>query len=166
MEDINRRDLILGAGTLMAVATAIPFRPAAARQTKETDMTTTSFAKTAAPEWLLAMWKEIDDKTWGKGFDCFAEDAECHLGVADWKGREVIRESLRNFVDKQMTTHHDVIEYWDGGALKIFRGFVTMKFDDPSIPTAKPVMTHFFYMDDKDPTKVSRWFGSVGPVAF
>jgi hypothetical protein len=28
------------------------------------------------------------------------------------------------------------------------------------------VMTHFFYMDEKDPTKVRSWIGSVGPVAF
>ena len=46
-------------------------------------MTSMTFTNTAAPEWLLAMWKEIDDKTFGKGFDCFAEDAVCNLGVAD-----------------------------------------------------------------------------------
>ncbi|HEV2678578.1 MAG TPA: hypothetical protein VGV37_28890 [Aliidongia sp.] len=169
---IERRDLLVGADALAAVLAAMPFHRAAAAlpggdlpKTKENSMSTT-FTKTATPDWLLAMWKEIDDKTWGKGFDCFAEDAECHLGVADWKGREVIRENLRNFVDRQMTTHHDVIEYWDGGSLKIFRGFVSMKFDDASIATVKPVMTHFFYMDDKDPTKVARWFGSVGPTGF
>lgn len=38
-------------------------------------MDTITFTKMAAPAWLLAMWKEIDDKTFGKGFDCFAEDA-------------------------------------------------------------------------------------------
>ena len=129
-------------------------------------MTTMTFTKTAPPEWLLAMWKEIDDKTWGKGFDCFAEDAECRLGVAEWNGREQIRENLRAFVDKGFTAHHDVAEYWDGGSLKIFRGIVTMKFDDPNMKTVKPVMTHFFYMDGKDPSKVSRWFGSVGPTGF
>ena len=26
----------------------------------------TTFTKTAPPEWLLAMWKEIDDKTFGR----------------------------------------------------------------------------------------------------
>ena len=44
-------------------------------------MDTITFTKTAPPQWLLAMWKEIDDKTFGKGFDCFAEDAICNLGV-------------------------------------------------------------------------------------
>ncbi len=112
------------------------------------------------------MWKEIDDKTFGKGFDCFSQDATCNLGVADWHGREKIRENLRAFIDKGFTAHHDVVEYWDGGSLKIFRGIVTMKFDDPNKPTAKPVMAHFFYMDQADPTKVSKWFGSVGPTEF
>jgi hypothetical protein len=27
-------------------------------------------------------------------------------------------------------------------------------------------MTHFFYMDEKDNTKVRHWVGAVGPVAF
>ena len=50
-----------------------------------------TFTKTATPAWLLAMWKEIDDKAFGRGFDCFAEDVVCNLGVADWHGREAIR---------------------------------------------------------------------------
>ena len=58
-----------------------------------------TFTKTAAPAWLLAMWKEIDDKTFGKGFDCFAENAVCNLGVADWHGREAIRDNLRQFIE-------------------------------------------------------------------
>jgi hypothetical protein len=38
--------------------------------------------------------------------------------------------------------------------------------DDKSKPVVKPVMTHFFYMDEKDPSKVLRWFGAVGPIQF
>ena len=129
-------------------------------------MDTLTFTKMAPPEWLLAMWKEIDDKTFGKGFDCFAKDATCNLGVSDWHGREEIRENLRAFIDKGLTAHHDVVEYWDGGSLKVFRGIVTMKFDDPSKKTVKPVMTHFFYMDTADPSKVKRWIGAVGPTQF
>ena len=118
-------------------------------------MTTVTFTKTAPPPWLLAMWREIDDKTFGKGFDCFAEDAVCNLGVADWHGRETIRNNLRAFIDRGFTALHDVVEYWDGPALKVFRGTVTMTFDDRKLATVKPVMTHFFYMDEADPTKVS-----------
>jgi hypothetical protein len=38
--------------------------------------------------------------------------------------------------------------------------------DDKTKPVVKPVMTHFFYMDEDDPTKVLRWFGAVGPLQF
>jgi hypothetical protein len=30
----------------------------------------------------------------------------------------------------------------------------------------RPTMTHFFYMNEKDDTKVRRWVGAVGPVVF
>src|SRR5258707_4994071 len=129
-------------------------------------MTTLTITKTTPPEWLLAFWKEIDDKTFAEGFDCFVEDATCRLGVAEWNGREAIRENLRAFIDTGFTAHHDVVEYWDGGSIKIFRGIVTMTFDDPSMKPVKPTMTHFFYMDERDPSKVSKWYGAVGPTAF
>ena len=35
--------------------------------------------------------------------------------------------------------------------------------DDSSKPIVKPVMSHFFSMDEKDPTKVRRWVGADGP---
>ena len=41
-----------------------------------------------------------------------------------------------------------------------------MKFDDPAQATVKPTMAHFFYMDPKNPSKVIRWLGAVGPTAF
>jgi len=43
---------------------------------------------------------------------------------------------------------------------------VTMKPNDPTQKAVRPAMTHFFYMDEKDPSKVAHWYGSVGPVAF
>lgn len=129
-------------------------------------MTTLAISSTAPPAWLLNFWKEIDDKTFGEGMDCFAEDATARLGVAEWNSREEIRESLRAFIDTGFTAHHDVTEYWDGGSVKIFRGIVTMTPDDKSKPVVKPVMTHFFYMDERDPSKVRAWVGAVGPVQF
>ncbi len=128
-------------------------------------MTSQIFNKTAPPAWLLDFWKEIDNKTWGKGFDCFAPNAIANLGVSDWHGREAIRENLRAFVDTGFTAHHDVVEYWDGGFLKVFRGFVTMTPNDPAQKPVRPAMTHFFYMDEEDPSKVAHWYGSVGPGA-
>lgn len=129
-------------------------------------MTAVTFERKAAPEWLLAFWRELDNKTYGAGFNCFAEDAICNLGVADWHGREAIRSNLRAFIDTGFTALHVIDEYWDGGALKVFRGTVTMTPNDSSRPVVRPTMTHFFYMDERDPTKVRRWCGAVGPVAF
>ena len=111
-------------------------------------MTTMTFTKIAAPAWLLAMWKEIDDKTFGKGFDCFAEDAVCNLGVADGTAARRSATTCAQFIDKGFTAHHDVVEYWDSPTLKIFHGKVTMTFDDPAIKPVRPTMTHFFYMDE------------------
>ena len=128
--------------------------------------TTMTFTKKQAPQWLFAFWKEIDDKTFGKGFDCFTQNAVCNLGVADWHGREAIRENLRAFIDKGFTAHHDVVEYWESPMLKVFHGKVGMKFDEPNMKLVRPTMCHFFYMDTKDPTKVLRWIGAVGPTGF
>src|SRR5277367_5751136 len=166
---INRRDLLVGA----AAEAMVHFRFAGTSlaavnplRTQEDRMTTLTFTKTAPPDWLLAMWKEIDDKTFDKGFDCFADNAVCNLGVADWHGREAIRQNLREFIDKGFTAHHDVVEYWDSPLLKVFHGKVGMKFDDPNIQPVRPTMCHFFYMDPKVPTKVIRWIGAVGPTGF
>ena len=163
--DTTRRNFLAGAA-VSAVAALIPFERASAALSAVPGTDSITFKKIATPQWVLDFWKEIDDKTFGKGFDCFAENAIGNLGVADWHGRESIRENLRQFIDKGMTTQHAVAEFWDGGSLKVFRGFVHMKFDDPSKPSVRPVMSHFFYMDPKDSTKVIHWFGAVGPVAF
>jgi len=168
---MNRRSLLIG---LSAVAGLEPLRTFAAQPdnelepslSKETKGTKAQFTKTTPPHWLLAFWREIDDKTWGDGFNCFREDAQAHLGVGVWNGREEIRENLKKFIDTGFTAHHDVVEYWDGGALKVFRGIVTMTPDDKSQAVVHPVMSHFFYMDPADHTKVVQWFGAVGPVRF
>lgn len=41
-----------------------------------------------------------------------------------------------------------------------------MRFDDPGIAPVRPTMAHFFYMDEKDPSKVKHWIGAVGPTGF
>ena len=46
------------------------------------------------------------------------------------------------------------MEYWDSPLLKVFHGKVGMKFDDPNIKPVRPTMAHFFYMDEKAPTKI------------
>jgi hypothetical protein len=132
---------------------------------KEHKMTQVIFTKTEAPAWLMSFWREIDNKTWGDGFNCFADDAVCNLGVADWHGREAIRDNLKTFIDTGFTAQHEVLEYWDSPRLKVFRGKVTMTPDSGG-PAVHPTMTHFFYMDEKDPTKVKHWHGAVGPTSF
>ena len=77
-------------------------------------VSTSQSSKSDVPNFFLGSWAgKLDEKTFGKGFDCFAEDAKCNLGVADWHGREAIRENLRRFIDKGFTAHHDVVEFWD-----------------------------------------------------
>ena len=129
-------------------------------------MSEITFTRKPAPGWLLAMWREIDDKSFGAGLDCLAEDAVCNLGVADWHGREAIRENLRAFIDRGFTARHEVVDYLDSPMLKVFHGKVGMIFDDPAAASVQPTMTHFFYMDERDPTKVKRWVGAVGPTGF
>jgi hypothetical protein len=129
-------------------------------------MTKVTFEQKAAPDWLLRFWKEIDDKTFGAGFDCLAEDAVCNLGVADWHGRETIRKNLRAFIDTGFTALHHVDEYWESPTLKVFRGTVRMTSDDDKHSVVRPTMSHFFYTEGTDPTKVTRWIGAVGPVRF
>jgi hypothetical protein len=58
------------------------------------------------------------------------------------------------------------VESWDSPLLKVFHGKVGMKFDDPSRSPVRPSMSHFFYMDEKTPTKVKRWIGAVDPTGF
>jgi hypothetical protein len=61
----NRRQLLVGAAATAAAlsffdrGTALADNPAHT----ETPMTSHTFTKTAPPAWLLAFWKEIDDKT-------------------------------------------------------------------------------------------------------
>lgn len=167
MTDAFDRRHVLGLAAAVGLAGPAPAALAAVQPNtaRNNTMTQVTFTKTEPPAWLLAFWREIDEKTWGAGFNCFAEDAVCNLGVADWHGRDGIRENLRKFIDSGFTAHHDVLEYWDSPALKVFRGKVTMTPDNGS-PAVHPTMTHFFYMDERDPSKVRQWCGAVGPVSF
>jgi hypothetical protein len=54
---------------------------------------------------------------------------------------------------------------WDAGFLKVFHGVVNMTPDDRSGATVHPTMSHFFYMDEKDNTKVRRWAELLAPLS-
>jgi len=104
------------------------------------------------------MWKEIDDKTFGKGFDCFAEDAVCNLGVADWHGRETIRNNLRAFIDKGFTALHDVSNTGTAIAQGISR-HRHMTFDDPKCRWSSH-MTQLFLHGQSRSHQGKHWYGS------
>ena len=130
-------------------------------------MSTLTFTKTAPPDWLLTLWQDIDGKTFGAGFDCLAENVQCDLGVAHWHGREEVRAQLRAATEKnQLTQRHRIAEYWDSPALKVAIGEVDVCFGGPNPGAVQPMMIHFFYMDEADPTRVTRWLGAVGPASF
>ena len=62
-------------------------------------MSTQTFTKTTPPDWVLAFWKEIDDKTFGKGFEllhegCRLQPRRCRLARA----RRRSAENLRAFI--------------------------------------------------------------------
>ena len=102
-------------------------------------MTSLTFTRTEPPQWLLAFWADIDNKTFGRGFDCFVEDATCNLGVADWHGRE---GDPRTTCAPSSTPGSRRCMTWStigtAGPLKVFRGIVTMTPDDPGRPVVRP----------------------------
>jgi hypothetical protein len=81
-------------------------------------------------------------------------------------GARLSARTCAPFIDKGLTAHHEVVEYLDSPSLKVFHGKVTMTFDDANIAPVMPTMTHFFYMDEAEPSKVAKWIGSVGPTGF
>jgi len=72
--NLNRRLLLVGAATTAAAlsffdrATSFADNPTH----KETPMISHTFTKTAPPAWLLAFWKEIDDKRGQESGDTLA----------------------------------------------------------------------------------------------
>jgi hypothetical protein len=164
MANLDRRGLLRRGAVAGLALPILPSAAGSASAAAHEDVI--SFRRAQPPEWLMALWKEIDRKTFGVGFDCFRGDAICNLGIADWHGREAIRKNLRAFIDTGFTAHHEVIEYLDGGPLKVFRGIVTMTPDDKTKPTVSAGNDAFLLYDKSDNTKVTHWYGSVGPVTF
>src|SRR3569833_788005 len=119
--NITRRKLLANTATL----TANPLAPSVAVpqdlsevQRKEIDMTaatSVTFKKTAPPHWLLAFWREIEDKTWGEGFTYFTENAVANHSVGKRHKQEAKREKQHSLVDIGFSAHDEVVEFWDGG---------------------------------------------------
>lgn len=114
------------------------------------------------PDWVVAVFEELDSKRYGAGLDVLAEDVEVQLGMHVWRGREAVREMLRDS-SAAAESHHRVHEFWDGGSLKIARGEVTVTSSDTG-QAVTVANAHFLYMDEHDRTKVRRWIGAFGPL--
>ena len=117
----------------------------------------------APPDWVLAVFHELDSKRYGPGLDILTEDAEVQLGVHVWRGREIVREWLRA-ANVAVESVHRVHGFWDGGSVKILRGEITVTSSDTG-QLATPAIRHFLDMDQDDRTKVRRWVGAFGPIS-
>ena len=79
--NIKRRKLLISAAVVASLPIQSAFGTAMGQgaHSLEAGPTSVTFTKTAPPDWLMAFWKEIDNKTWGSGFNCFSENAIAHL---------------------------------------------------------------------------------------
>src|SRR5208337_3264266 len=68
------------------------------RSTKETTMAPSPLPRPNRQPGCWPCGRRSTTRPSGRGFDCFVEDAVCNLGVADWHGREAIRQNLRDFI--------------------------------------------------------------------
>ena len=124
---------------------------------------TLTLTKIAVPDFARRLYEDVDEKRFGEAFDLFlTEDAVVHFGVGRWQGRETIRERFRSFNDA-ITTRHKIVEFWDGGLVKIFRGEIDMTNTETG-EVLHPTIVHFWYMSPEDPSKVCAIYAGVGPI--
>jgi NAD(P)-dependent dehydrogenase (short-subunit alcohol dehydrogenase family) len=90
---------------------------------------------------------------------------------ADWT-RPADVDALFRAIDEKfgridvLVSNHSIVKSIPLDEVDDATGVVDMTPDDRSGPTVHPTMTHFFYMDEKDQTKVRWWVGAVGPTSF
>ena len=102
--------------------------------------------------WINATGEEMPDVAWDdESMRCFGMLLDGLTQVTGIRRRASDATVLLVF-----NAHHDMVEYWDSPLLKVFHGKVGMKFNDPNIKPVTPTMTHFFYMDEKDPRAVKK----------
>ena len=116
-----------------------------------------------APDWLLHLFDEIDELDFEDSFDHFLPAAELQFGTAHIKGFPAIKDFFVT-VDGPINIKHHVLDFWDGGNIKIMRGEATIpKKEGPATVVVPPLM-NIPYMSDKDEEKVARWLVMGGPV--
>lgn len=125
-------------------------------------MTNTLQRLAEAPEWILKFYDEVDSLQFKDGFNCFTSETEMIFGTAHVKGVEAMRE-LVIAVDSPLNIDHRVLEFWDGGDVKIIRGeAVSSRKDTPSQVVTLPFV-NFFYLSESDPSKVRKLIAVAGP---
>jgi hypothetical protein len=117
---------------------------------------------TAAPDWILRLYEEIDSLKFGSGFECFTPETEMIFGTARVKGTEAIKEFFIK-INSPLNSKHRVHEFWDGERVKIIVGdAVLSKKSDPETLITPPLV-NIFYMSDSDPAKVQKLLIVAGP---
>lgn len=114
-----------------------------------------------APDWLLALWQEIDSRCVGKSLEVLADGAELRLGASVALGKAAVREMLAS-ADPAMETHHEIVACWSDGRQWIVQGRLRMTIR-ASGEERETVVGHFIEMDD-EAGKILRWSGAVGPL--
>lgn len=116
------------------------------------------------PDWVVRWFEEIDTKHFGPAFDgCFADDAEMIFGVAHVRGFAAIKAHLMEF-DSTMDTRHTVIDFWDAGGVKFLRGEVRMTPHESPHKVVTPTFVHVWHMSEREPQRIQRLHGAVGPM--
>ena len=113
---------------------------------------------THAPEWLLSFYQDVDQKRFSSGFGVFKSDAEIRLGVHRGSGVDQIKQALRRFAESNDTSH-TVLEFLDGGAVKVAHGEVAMAGQ-----AVNPAFVHLWFMAEDEPEKVRLLYGAMGPT--
>ena len=62
-------------------------------------------------------------------------------------------------IDDDPSMKHMLLNYLEQHDMRV-------SFASQRQEVVRPTMTHFFYMDERNPEKVKHWYGAVGPVSF
>jgi len=82
---------------------------------------TSTLHENRPPAWLLAFWKEIDDKTFAKASDCFVADAICNWAWLTGTDVRLFAES-RAFIDTGFPAITMLLRTGTVAPLKVFAG--------------------------------------------
>ena len=118
-----------------------------------------------APGWLIGVLREIDTLQFGPEFERFLPNAELMFGAMHVKGLAGIM-NLFVRLTADLTTRHEVHEFWSGRQTNLFRGDVEMvKRADASRKIVAPTV-QFFIMGGRRFDRIAVLRIVVGPMGF